>query len=196
MPLQPQEIIPAVRHAGDFLKAASTEAAYIILSGSSINELLKIRKICRRRPELQLLVHLDMIKGLSETEESVSFLTEYVRPSGIISANPRVISTAKKHELWTVQCCFIVDEESLDYSLHLIEKSRPDCVQVKPGLMPDILRLVKEKSRKEMLAGGLIRTMAEAEAAKKAGAAMVATSSLHLLEEAAACRSAGPPTFL
>jgi glycerol uptake operon antiterminator len=178
-----QEIIPSISHTGEFLEAAARGASCVLLSQSDMEELVKVQKVCRRMPHVQLMIHVDILKGLSETAEAVAFLAAYIRPSAIISANPSVIAAAKKHGIPAIQRCFIFDEESLGRSLRMVEHGAPDYIQIMPGLMPEMIRYMIKKTGRPVLTGGLIRTQEEVEAALRAGALAVTTSHKELWEK-------------
>lgn len=186
MPRMKQQVIPSVRHAGAFMEAASTGAEMIVLSQSNMDELVKVKKICRRSPHLQLLVHMDMIKGLSHTGEGVLFLQGYLKPHGIISSHPQVMQAAKEMELLAIQRCFVFDENSLELSIRLAAKGGADYLQVLPGIVPKTIRRMKQETGMPVIGGGLIRTREEVEAAVSAGAEAVTTSAAALWQQAAA----------
>ncbi|SDN62264.1 glycerol-3-phosphate responsive antiterminator [Alkalicoccus daliensis] len=183
MELAYQGIIPSVTSAAECMEAMSQGAELIVLSHSSVEELMKVHKICRRSPKLRLLVHMDVVKGLSQTAEAVGFLAAYMKPFGIISSHPVVIRAAKAEGLFAVQRCFIFDEQSAEVSLKLIEKGSPDYVQVMPGIVPKTIQYMKAHCDYPLMAGGLIRTEAEAAEACRAGAEAVTSSARHLWEQ-------------
>lgn len=183
MELAYQGIIPSVTNAAECMEALSHGVELVVLSHSSVEELMKVHKICRRSPQVRLLIHVDVIKGLSQSAEAVCFLAAYMKPFGIISSHPAVIRAAKANQLFTIQRCFIFDEQSAETSVRLVEKGKPDCVQVMPGIVPDTIRFMKIHTALPVIAGGLIRTEEDAAAARKAGAAGVTTSAKHLWDQ-------------
>lgn len=185
MLLPEQVVIPSVSHAGGFMQAVSDRAEIIVLSQSNLDELVKVKKICRRNPSLRLIIHVDMIKGLSQTEEGIIFLDNYLKPYGIISSHPQVIQAANKRGLLTIQRCFVFDEDSMLASKRLVEKGAPDYLQVMPGVLPKTIRVMKKQTGLPVLAGGLIRSAAEVQAAIDAGAAAVTTSAASLWQQTA-----------
>lgn len=75
---------------------------------------------------------------------------------------------------------FLLDSIALETSYKIITKTQPDYVEVLPGLMPNIIQEVHEKTGIPVFAGGLIRTKEEIELAIKAGAVAVTTSDKEL----------------
>lgn len=70
----------------------------------------------------------------------------------------------------------LLDLISLDTGYKMLKKSQPNYVEVLPGIIPKIIREVKETVDIPVFAGGLIRTFDEVESALSAGAEAVTTS--------------------
>ncbi|NJP38430.1 glycerol-3-phosphate responsive antiterminator [Alkalicoccus luteus] len=184
-----QRVTPSVSGAGEFMKAALEGAEAIVLAQSSMEELVKVHKICRRRPGMKLLLHLDSMKGLSKTPEAVSFLAGYIKPDALITSSPQAAVEARRHGITSVLRCFAFDEESIDSSLKLIERANPDYVQVVPGVIPVTIRLMRAKTGLPVLAGGLVRTDADVCRAEKAGATGITSSCPDLWQAAYVSRA-------
>jgi len=75
-----------------------------------------------------------------------------------------------------IQRLFLIDSGAIDTSVELARRSQPDLIEVLPGLLPQWIREVKDRTGVPVIAGGLIRTREEAAAALEAGAAAVTTS--------------------
>lgn len=71
---------------------------------------------------------------------------------------------------------------ALEMSYSLLERTKPDFIEVLPGVMPDIIKEVHEKTGIPIFAGGLIRSVEDVENALLAGATTVTTSRKELWE--------------
>jgi glycerol uptake operon antiterminator len=85
-----------------------------------------------------------------------------------------------------IQRLFLLDSSALEKSYTLLERTRPDFIEVLPGIMPHIIKEVRERSGIPIFAGGLIRSVSEVELALEAGATAVTTSNKELWDHFAA----------
>lgn len=58
----------------------------------------------------------------------------------------------------------------------MLEKTKPDYIEVLPGALTDAIAEVKERTGVPILAGGFIRTVEDVERALHAGATAITTS--------------------
>lgn len=77
---------------------------------------------------------------------------------------------------------FLIDSHALEKSYKLIERTKPDYIEVLPGIAPWMITEVKERLGIPIFAGGLIRTREDVEKALKAGAEGITTSDTELWE--------------
>ncbi len=83
-----------------------------------------------------------------------------------------------------IQRLFLIDTNALEASFKLIEKTKPDYIEVMPGILPPhIIQEVTQHTGISILAGGLIRTKEDIEFALQAGAIAVTTSNPQLWEK-------------
>jgi len=103
-----------------------------------------------------------------------------VKPTGLISTKASVIIKAKQRGLVTVQRIFLLDSQALEKNLSIIERTKPDYIEVLPGAMPWIIKEIKDQINIPIFAGGFIRTVAEVEQALEAGATAITTTNVQL----------------
>ena len=129
-----------------------------------------------------ILAHMDLIKGVGRDEAGVRFLARNIGIDGIMTTRANLVSPAKREGLITVQRLFILDSESLVAGLPTVEKSVPDALELLPGLiLPTIAQQLRERGTlPPLIAGGLIRTRAQADAILGAGAVGLSTSETSL----------------
>ncbi|GGG62174.1 glycerol uptake operon antiterminator regulatory protein [Paenibacillus radicis (ex Gao et al. 2016)] len=170
-----QPIMPSIRGWKDFEALIASSYTYLVLLDSQIGQLKSIVDEASRHGK-RILIHADLIEGLKNDEHAAQFLCQQIAPAGIISTRAGVIQKTKQNGLIAIQRLFLLDTNALEKSYAVIERAQPDFIEVLPGVMPHMIREVKEKTGTPVLAGGLIRTADDVEAAIAAGAEAVTTS--------------------
>ena len=89
----------------------------------------------------------------------------------------------KQNGLIAIQRLFLLDSSALEKSYTLLERTQPDYIEVLPGVIPHIIKEVKERSGIPIFAGGLIRSVSDVEQALGAGATAVTTSNTELWQQ-------------
>ncbi len=179
MPFQRQSILPAVRKMKDLEKLISSSYEYLVLLDSHISQLKSIVDLANTHGK-QMLLHADLIEGLKNDEYAAEFLCQVIKPAGLISTRANVIIKTKQNGLLAIQRLFLLDTNALEKSYTLLERTKPDYIEVLPGIMPHIIREVHERTGIPIFAGGLIRTVEDVENAVAAGATAVTTSRAEL----------------
>ena len=83
---------------------------------------------------------------------------------------------AKELDLFTIQRLFIIDNLSLETGITSINSIRPNAMEILPGMMPKIIKQVKNEVKVPVIAGGLINDKEDVIESLKAGALGVSTS--------------------
>lgn len=125
------------------------------------------------------LVHIDLIAGLSAKEISVEFIRQQTKADGIITTKPTLVRRAKELGLFTVLRFFVIDSLALKNIGNLESQhgmSRPDVIEVLPGVMPKVLQKIAKVSRIPMIAGGLVTDREDVIQALSAGAMAVSAT--------------------
>lgn len=119
--------------------------------------------------------HLDLISGLRADRAGVAWLARS-GVDAIISSHGQLMPAIKQEGAIAIQRLLLVRQNQMHAAVAAISRSGPDIVEVLPGvILPDIIHLLP-KFNVPLLAGGFIRTEAEARAAVAAGAIGVTTS--------------------
>ncbi|MBN2909847.1 glycerol-3-phosphate responsive antiterminator [Polycladomyces sp. WAk] len=179
MHFQQQKILPAAKSIKDFEMLMDSSYQYIILLDCHVAQLKALIQLANRHGK-KVMLHVDLIQGLRNDEHAAEFLCQQIKPAGLISTRTQVVHVAKKKKLIGIQRIFLLDTHALETSYRLLETSRPDYIEVLPGIIPHMIREVHERTGIPVLAGGLIRTPEEAEQALSAGAVAVTTSNRSL----------------
>jgi glycerol uptake operon antiterminator len=173
--LNGQNVLPAVHKLKDVEAVLASPFSYMVLLGGHLGQLKNIVDLANQHGK-KVLLHADLIDGLKNDEYAAEFLCQSIRPAGIISTRSSVIGRTKQNGLIAIQRLFLIDSDALERSYTVLDKNRPDFIEVLPGVIPDIISEVKERSGIPIIAGGLIRTQAHVKQALEAGASAITTS--------------------
>jgi glycerol uptake operon antiterminator len=177
--LRQRPIIAAVRDE-DALRVAldGPSTVLFLLSASLLNIEQMVQRI--RRDGRAVFVHLDLVDGLSKDQHGVHWLADKARPTGVISTRGALLSAARSMSMATVQRVFLLDSQSVRTGLESVHSTRPDVVEVLPGILPSVIAEVAGRLQKPVIAGGMITTVEDCCAALRAGAHAVSTSDQRL----------------
>lgn len=141
-------------------------------------DICTISGIVRRLKEKgkTVIVHIDLISGLSAKEIAVDFIHRSTEADGIISTKPALIRQAKELGMCTVMRFFAIDSMAFDNIRRQSEAVHPDVIEVLPGLMPKVIRQICKDSLIPVIAGGLITEREDIVAALNAGAVSISTT--------------------
>lgn len=135
-------VIAAVKSDAGLQAAVEMEEIQVIfvLYGDvcTIPEILERIKAAGKKA----MVHIDLIAGLSAKEISVEFIARQTRADGIITTKPALVRRAKELGIFAVLRFFVIDSLALKNIENLEMQcgtSRPDFIEVLPGVMPKYL---------------------------------------------------------
>ena len=172
-------VIAAVKSDAGLQAAVEMEEIQVIfvLYGDvcTIPEILERIKAAGKKA----MVHIDLIAGLSAKEISVEFIARQTRADGIITTKPALVRRAKELGIVAVLRFFVIDSLALKNIENLEMQcgtSRPDFIEVLPGVMPKVLGRIAKVSRIPMIAGGLITEKEDVIAALSVGAIAVSST--------------------
>lgn len=172
-------VIAAVKSDAGLQAAVEMEEIQVIfvLYGDvcTIPEILERIKAAGKKA----MVHIDLIAGLSAKEISVEFIARLTRADGIITTKPALVRRAKELGIFAVLRFFVIDSLALKNIENLEMQcgtSRPDFIEVLPGVMPKVLGRIAKVSRIPMIAGGLITEKEDVIAALSVGAIAVSST--------------------
>lgn len=175
MPFSRQRILPAARKVKDLEKLLRLPYEYIVLLDMHVAQLQPIVQLAKSNGK-KPIVHADLIEGLKNDEYAAEFICQIARPAGIVSTRASVIAKTKQNKLLAIQRLFLLDTNALEKSYALFERTKPDYIEVLPGVIPHMIAEVHERTGIPVFAGGLIRLVNDVEQALAAGASAVTTS--------------------
>ena len=174
-------IIAAIRTEDDFDKALRSQAdIFFELSPNILTLGYEVKQAHKHNKKLY--IHIDLAKGINSDKYGMLFAME-TGVDGIISTRTHVIKTAHDAGLKTVQRFFVVDSHFLDTTLDAVNASKADMIEIMPGTMCKVINRLKRELDIPIIAGGLIETREEADAAINSGAYAVSTGVKELWNE-------------
>lgn len=173
--IQNNPIIAAVNDLSKLEAAIQSPSEIIFLLTGNILNLKEIVKRVKDRG-MDIYIHLDLMDGFSKDAIALKYIHEHIRPDGIITTKSNLIKLAKDMKIFAIQRLFILDSLSLDTAIKTIQMTRPDAIEILPGVMPKIVRQISRETNTPVIAGGLIIDKEDVIETLKAGAMGVSTS--------------------
>lgn len=179
--LKKKPVIAALRSVENPPLDKLTNAGILFVLGGTIFDIPDIVERARRFDKL-VFIDIDLIKGIGKDSSGVRYLAKESRVDGIITTKSNLVAGAKRDRLATIQRIFVLDSESLAGGLNVVSNSKPDAVEILPGLIvPKIMKKIRAKTSIPIIAGGLITEYQEIEEILASGAVGISTSSYNLL---------------
>lgn len=163
-------------------EAVESSAPLVLLMGVGITQLVRpdFQSYSEAKP---ILIHADLLRGLSGDRETIVFLREFIRPAGIVSTKGAIVRAARKEGLTAIQRLFLIDTKSLRASVDSIRENEPDAVEIMPGIAIDVIPEILESVDVPIIMAGLVRRREQVFAALRAGADGVSMSERSLWNE-------------
>lgn len=171
-------IAAAIRTEKDFSTALRSDVDMIFLLHSNIMTVHQYIKEIHSAGK-KAFVHVDFAEGIGKDRYGLEFLAKQ-GVDGILTTRTNIVKAAKEYGLITVQRFFIVDSHSLGTSVDSIKISKPDIIEIMPGVVTKKIKEFAEKASMPIIAGGLVETLEEVKAALEAGADVVSTGEAEL----------------
>ena len=170
-----QSVIPAISNHNELRAFLDHHLTYGILMNFQLAQLPDLVSQMKEKNK-KVLIHSELIKGLSSDEYGAIYLIQTLKVDGIITSKPKVIEICKKRKVMGILRFFLKDSISLMQSLEVVQKTKPDYLEVLPALTIEIIPEIRQAVTCDILMGGLIRTKAQIEKCLEAGAIAVTTS--------------------
>lgn len=171
-------IAAAIRTEKDFSTALRSDVDMIFLLHSNIMTVHQYIKEIHSAGK-KAFIHVDFAEGIGKDRYGLEFLAKQ-GVDGILTTRTNIVKAAKEYGLITVQRFFIVDSHSLGTSVESIKISKPDIIEIMPGVVTKKIKEFAEKANVPIVAGGLVETIEEVRAALDAGATVVSTGEAEL----------------
>jgi len=174
-------VIAALRNVEDFRIEGLSNVGVLFVLGGDIFNLPTLVEQAERYEKL-VFVDIDLVKGVGKDASGIRYLARENHVHGVITTKSNLINSAQKEGLISIQRIFVLDSESLAGGLNVVDKSKPDAIEVLPGLiLPKIMDRIRSRSSVPVIAGGLITTPQEIQEILSSGAIGISTTSARLL---------------
>ncbi len=177
--LNENPIIAAIHNKPSFVAAINSEIKVVFMLDVDIFTLKDEISALKEKNKLVFL-HIDLLDGISTNPTGLRYVKEMFNPDGIISTKAKLIHTAKKLNLISVQRIFMLDSNNYKTGLKSLETSKPDAVEILPGIIPDVVKRFSSDSKVPIITGGFISEKRHIIENIKAGASGVSTGNSDL----------------
>jgi len=174
--LQINPIVAAAGNEEELTLALESDCRVVFLLMGNV---MDIGALTRRVHEAgkHCVIHLDLIEGYSNKEIAVDAVFRETQAEGMISTRGALIKRAKQLGMAAIQRGFMLDSRSLASFEQQIQQSKPDFVEILPGLLPKVIATLKSRVDIPIIAGGFIHEKEDVISALSAGALAVSASS-------------------
>lgn len=173
--LQLNPIIATIECRENFEKAIKSPCEVIFLVRADILNLGYMVKKAHNYGK-EIFIHVDLIDGFSNNAYSLKYIHENIKPNGIITTKPNIVKIAKNMNMFTIQRLFMLDHLSLEKGIRNTKFNRPNVVEILPGIIPKITKIVDKRSKVPVITGGLIMDKKDVIQSLKSGAIGISTS--------------------
>jgi len=183
-PYLTRPVIPYVTEGVDPHATLIAASSIIFIGGGELAELPQLLKRLSEPPlaERPVLLHIDLLNGLANDESGLRYVATHERIDGIVTVRHHLAPLARRLGLMSVVRLFLQDGRAVERGLGVIEKSKPDAVEVLPGVAA---LEVADRFRDlpiPFIAGGLIRTPDIVKRILASGCQAVSTTNVKLWE--------------
>lgn len=149
------QVIASVNEKQHLELAATSNANIVFLLTGNLITTKKYLDLLKKHNKTTF-VHVDFIDGLSNTKSAIEYIANVWQPKGIITTKSNLIKFAKEEGLLTIQRIFLIDGNAMRKGIEIAHSSKPDAIEVLPGIMPSIIDNLTKLTHLPIIAGGLI----------------------------------------
>ena len=175
-------IIPYLTEGVDRHPAAIATASIVMIGGGELAELPALLAKLQKPPfeKMPVLLHIDLVNGLANDESGLKYVATLDGVDGVVTVRHHLAPLARKLGLMSVVRLFLQDGRAVERGLGVIEKSKPDAVEVLPGVA--FLQVADRFNNLPIpcIAGGLIRSADTVKQILAGGCRAVSTSNVEL----------------
>lgn len=173
--VQQNPIIAAVSSLESLDIALSSPCEIIFLLTGNIFNLKEIATKVRMKNK-GLFINIDSIDGFSKDTWGLEYIIKNIYPDGIITEKENLIKLSKSMGVFTIQRLFIMDSKSLKNAMESIKITRPNVIEILPGIMPKIIEKIINDIKLPAISSGLISDKEDLDSIFKAGAIAISSS--------------------
>lgn len=131
---QSLEVIPSVKDLKYLSDALKSPHKYIALTNAHIGNLKNLVELCHQANK-KVIVNLELLSGFNADSIGIKLLKQHFKVDLIIAKGTSKISMAKTAGLMTIQRIVLEDSIALDAALKIVQDSKSDMVELRPGLL-------------------------------------------------------------
>lgn len=129
-------IIAAVKDDKGLERALLTDCRIIFLLYGNVCSVSGLVERIKSDHKL-VMVHIDLIDGLSSKDVAVAFLRQNTQADGVISTKPAIVKAAKEQGLLAIQRFFLIDSLAMANFQKYTEVQAADAIEILPATMWD-----------------------------------------------------------
>lgn len=190
--LRDDPLIAAIRDENGFRAALESDIPVIFLLNSNILCLAQQCEQLAARGK-KVFVHIDLVDGLASVPVAVDFISQMTPAVGILTTHGSIIKRAAELELLSIYRVFMLDGVALQRARRNIDKTRPNFLEIMPGMMPTIIKRLTDYTRIPVIAGGLLTQDIDIRNALSAGAVGVSSTNPELWEQCFSAAASDAP---
>ncbi len=137
--LERTPVIAATDRVG-WQSAVLSDAEVLFHLGADIITVSDDIKAAKRNGKF-VFIHIDLADGIGKDKAGIDWL-KTLGADGIISTRTQLIRAAHDSGLLAVQRFFILDSKGMHSISETIENTRPDLIEIMPGVIPKALKLL------------------------------------------------------
>jgi len=168
-------IIAAISSDKSFEEAICSDVSIIFDLNPCILSLAEKIKSAHQNGK-KIFIHIDLSEGIGKDRAAVHFIKN-LGADGIISTRTNMIKFAHEAGLFSIQRFFAIDSRSVETAIESLKASRPDMIEILPGICDKVIKRMRSATDIPIIAGGLIETEEEIQTAIKSGASGISTGS-------------------
>ena len=168
-------VIPAVKDEEGLEEVLKSDLQVVFVLYGDVCNISSIVERLKTAGKL-VVVHLDLVGGLSAKEIAVDYIVKQTRADGIISTKVNVCQRAFELGILSIYRVFLLDSRAIESARKQAQSLNADIVEILPGAMPKVTKLMGKIFKRPIIAGGLIRDKEDVTDALDAGALCISTT--------------------
>ena len=168
-------VIPAVKDEEGLEEVLKSDLQVVFVLYGDVCNISSIVERLKAAGKL-VVVHLDLVGGLSAKEIAVDYIVKQTRADGIISTKVNVCQRAFELGILSIYRVFLLDSRAIESARKQAQSLNADIVEILPGAMPKVTKLMGKIFKRPIIAGGLIRDKEDVTDALDAGALCISTT--------------------
>ncbi len=123
-----------------------------------------------------LYIYIDLIDGFSKDTWGLEYIIKNIQLDGIITSKENLVKLSKDMGVFTIFRMFIPDTKALKEGLKFIKTNHPHGVEILPGPLPKVIKIILAEMKIPIIASGLVMDLLDVNIILDAGASAISTS--------------------